>query len=151
MGDPGLFVRDLRRSAGLTQRDLAYRVAVGFPHISKIEAGLERPSLGLCRSIALVLSVSGDHLAARFGYLPDWADELLREHPMLALLALARVSNAVTADEEALVEWCVAGLRCDADWIAAEGSDDACDAASTMRTAADVLAGRRGLLERPDG
>lgn len=70
-------MRDLRRSAGLTQRDLAYRVAVGFPHISKIEAGRERPSLGLCRSIAQVLSVSGDHLAARFGYLPDWADELL--------------------------------------------------------------------------
>lgn len=82
----------------MTQRDLAAEVGVGYPHISKIEAGKERPSENLCHKIAACLSMSGDRLAAMFGYLPDWADELLRTHPSGTLATLAKFANQ--CDEE---------------------------------------------------
>lgn len=76
-----------------TQADLAARVGVGTPHISKIEAGRERPSVELCHAIAEVLDMDADHLAATFGYLPDWADELLRDEPLTALDALRAAAD----------------------------------------------------------
>ena len=79
----------------MTQRSLATCVSVGYPHISKIEAGKERPSQDLCHKIAACLDVSGDRLAAMFGYLPDWADELLRTHPSGTLTILAMFANSI--------------------------------------------------------
>ena len=38
---------------------------------------------------------AGDRLAAMFGYLPDWADELLRTHPSGTLTILARFANSI--------------------------------------------------------
>ena len=70
-------------------------VGVGYPYISKIETGKERPSQDLCHKIASCLNVSGDRLAAMFGYLPDWADELLRTHPSGTLTILARFANSI--------------------------------------------------------
>lgn len=80
-----------------TQADLAARVGVGTPHISKIEAGRERPSADLCHSIAAALGLDGEHLAAMFGHLPDWADELLREEPSTSLHALRVVAGVLIA------------------------------------------------------
>ena len=95
----GEVVRDLRERHFMTQRDLATRVRCGVPHISKIESGKERPSPELCHAIGMALDTSGEHLAARFGYLPDWADELLRTHPMLTLVVLAQTANSVAKGE----------------------------------------------------
>ena len=95
----GEFVRELRKRKFMTQRDLAARVGCGVPHISKIEADKERPSVEMCHAMAMALDTSGEHLAARFGYLPDWADELLRSHPTLTLLVLAQTSNSVVKGE----------------------------------------------------
>ncbi len=51
----------------MTQRELAVMVKVGVPHISKIEAGRERPSDELIQKIAATLQGNADEwlLAAR--------------------------------------------------------------------------------------
>jgi len=91
----GEFIREMRFRAILSQAALAEAVGVGTPHISKIETGAERPSVELCYAIAEVLPCDGERLAAMFGYLPEWADRALREHPMLALLMLAKTAQSV--------------------------------------------------------
>ena len=89
------YIKFARTRNNMSQRDLAAEVGVGYPHISKIETGKERPSRDLCHKIAACLDVSGDRLAAMFGYLPDWADELLRTHPSGTLVTLARLANSI--------------------------------------------------------
>lgn len=41
----GRELRRLRLAKGMTQRELAHWLSVGFPHISKVETGRERPSI----------------------------------------------------------------------------------------------------------
>lgn len=93
------YIKFVRTRNNMTQRSLATAVGVGVPHVSKIEAGKERPSQDLCHRIASCLSVSGDRLAASFGYLPDWADELLRTYPSGTLVTLAKFANSITVEE----------------------------------------------------
>jgi transcriptional regulator with XRE-family HTH domain len=73
MSDVGERLRELRVKAGLSQRDLADLVGVGFPHISKVESGKERPSDDLLRSVALHLDVEVDELLILAERLPDEA------------------------------------------------------------------------------
>jgi transcriptional regulator with XRE-family HTH domain len=47
----GQFVREARRRAGLSQRELASRVAVSQPHIARIERGTVDPPFALVRRL----------------------------------------------------------------------------------------------------
>ena len=58
----GQRIRSERLSRSMTQRDLAEKVSVGAPHISKIEAGRESPSDDLLRSIAEALDCDFEEL-----------------------------------------------------------------------------------------
>ena len=70
MNELGERLRELRVAAGLSQRELADRVGVGFPHISKVESGKERPSDELLVNVAPHLKVDADELhAGRFDVL----------------------------------------------------------------------------------
>lgn len=51
-----------RLDAGLTQRELADRIGVGVPHVSKVEAGRESPSDDLLVKIADVLEIDAGEL-----------------------------------------------------------------------------------------
>ena len=58
----GQRIRRERLSRNMTQRQLADRVMVGIPHISKVEAGRESPSDDLLRRIAQEFDIDGDEL-----------------------------------------------------------------------------------------
>src|SRR5579863_1393461 len=58
----GQRLRELRLAAGLSQRELAARVGVSFPHISKIEADRERASTDLLERIAKEVKCDPDEL-----------------------------------------------------------------------------------------
>lgn len=60
-----------RLSRNMTQRDLAEVVDVGVPHISKIEAGRERPSDELLRKIAEALGCDADELMLAARRIPE--------------------------------------------------------------------------------
>ena len=67
----GSCVRRLRLAANLTQHGLAALVEVGAAHISKIEAGRERPSPALVRRLAETLAADPDELLLVARYMPD--------------------------------------------------------------------------------
>ena len=72
----GQRIRRERLDRGMTQRDLAKKVGVGAPHISKIEAGRESPSDKLLREIADVLRCDFEELLLAARRLPpDLLDE----------------------------------------------------------------------------
>lgn len=64
-------VRELRVTQGVSQRALAKAVDVGFPHISKIEAGHEPASTELITKIAQELGVDPEELLMLAERLPD--------------------------------------------------------------------------------
>lgn len=53
----GAALRDLREARGLTIADLAGRVGVGHPHLSRVERGINQASPALIRQLADVLHV----------------------------------------------------------------------------------------------
>lgn len=58
----GARIKRFRLQRGMTQRDLAQRVGVGVPYISKIESGRERPGDEVLLAIAESLGDDPDEL-----------------------------------------------------------------------------------------
>ena len=69
----------------MTQRELAERVNVGVPHISKIEAGRENPSGDLLARIAEVFGLETEELLLVARRLPEGMVETLAVDPAKAL------------------------------------------------------------------
>jgi len=67
--DIGHFIRDLRRSAGVSLRQLADRAGVSNPYLSQIERGLRKPSAEVLQQIAAALRVSTPVMYLRAGLL----------------------------------------------------------------------------------
>ena len=58
----GRRVREMRKSAGLTQAGLAERAGLAFETISRLERGKAKPTIGLLAKIADALGVSAASL-----------------------------------------------------------------------------------------
>lgn len=67
--DIGEFIRDLRRGAGVSLRQLADRAGVSNPYLSQIERGLRKPSAEVLQQIASALRVSTPVMYLRAGLL----------------------------------------------------------------------------------
>lgn len=81
----GQRIKRERLAAGMTQRELADRVDVGVPHVSKIEAGRENPSDELLERIAKVFGLDRDELILVAGRVPEHVIEDLAADPVRAL------------------------------------------------------------------
>lgn len=74
----GQALKQLRRSKGLSQRELADRVGVDFSYISKIENDrMPPPAADTIERICEVLDVSPDELLAMTGKVPSSIKEAL--------------------------------------------------------------------------
>jgi transcriptional regulator with XRE-family HTH domain len=68
----GDYLRDQRRGAQLTLRQLADQAGVSNPYLSQIERGLRRPSADVLQQLAKALRISAETLYIRAGILdPD--------------------------------------------------------------------------------
>jgi transcriptional regulator with XRE-family HTH domain len=65
----GNFIRDLRRNAGVSLRQLADKAGVSNPYLSQVERGLRKPSAEVLQSIAGALRVSTPVMYLRAGLL----------------------------------------------------------------------------------
>ncbi|WP_239676646.1 helix-turn-helix domain-containing protein [Natronosporangium hydrolyticum] len=65
----GDFIRDLRRSAGVSLRQLAAKAGVSNPYLSQVERGLRKPSAEVLQQIAGALRVSTPVMYLRAGLL----------------------------------------------------------------------------------
>lgn len=63
--DFGSRLRGLRKEAGLTQEELAYRLEVTRSTVANWERGLRSPSPETMRKLALLFNVSSDYLYGR--------------------------------------------------------------------------------------
>ncbi len=70
----GRLIREQRRQAELTLRDLAERANVSNPYLSQIERGLHEPSARVVRAIAAALNLSAESLLVHLDAEPDHAE-----------------------------------------------------------------------------
>jgi transcriptional regulator with XRE-family HTH domain len=63
----GALLREERRAAGLSQRDLAQRTNVSDAYLSQVERGRHEPSLRVLTAVASTLGVPLETLLARAG------------------------------------------------------------------------------------
>jgi transcriptional regulator with XRE-family HTH domain len=69
--DVGEFIRDLRRNARFSLRELAEMAGVSNPYLSQIERGLRKPSAEVLAQIANALRVSTPLMYLRAGLLNE--------------------------------------------------------------------------------
>jgi len=69
--DIGEFIRDLRRNARISLRELAAKAGVSNPYLSQIERGLRKPSAEVLAQIASALRVSTPLMYLRAGLLNE--------------------------------------------------------------------------------
>jgi transcriptional regulator with XRE-family HTH domain len=94
--DLGGFIRDLRRNARISLRQLAEQAGVSNPYLSQIERGLRKPSAEVLAQLASALRVSTPLMYLRAGLLE-------REgHDVLA--AIAADGDLTVAQKQSLTQ-----------------------------------------------
>jgi transcriptional regulator with XRE-family HTH domain len=89
----GGFIRNQRKQANLSLRQLAEKTRLSNPYLSQIERGLHQPSMRVIKLIADALNVSAETLLTQAGLLHQVVggpDEAALEHPA--------VEDAINAD-----------------------------------------------------
>jgi transcriptional regulator with XRE-family HTH domain len=69
--DVGRYIREQRRLAELSLRNLARQAGVSNPYLSQIERGLRQPSAKILKDIAKALRISAETLYLRAGILDE--------------------------------------------------------------------------------
>lgn len=91
-------IRDLRRAAGLSQREVAARIGIDFTYLSKLENDHgEPPGEATIRGLADVFDVKSEELLALAGKVPPELKEIASRDPRFALL-LRRLPSLTKAD-----------------------------------------------------
>lgn len=95
----GEFLKEQRRSAQMTLRQLADLTGVSNPYLSQIERGLRRPSAEVLQQLAKGLRISAETLYVRAGILdPDDDHERSVEMAVLADRSLTERQRRVLLD-----------------------------------------------------
>ncbi|CAM3278849.1 helix-turn-helix domain-containing protein [Stackebrandtia soli] len=95
--DIGTFIRDMRRNAKVSLRQLADQAGVSNPYLSQIERGLRKPSAEVLQQIANALKVSTPLMYLRAGLLNQ------KDGPG-ALAAIAADTGLTTRQKQTLTE-----------------------------------------------
>ncbi|MFF5178658.1 helix-turn-helix domain-containing protein [Micromonospora sp. NPDC000316] len=95
--DVGGFIRDLRRNAKISLRQLAEQAGVSNPYLSQIERGLRKPSAEVLQQLANALRVSTPAMYLRAGLLDD-----KEGHGVLASIAVD--SDLTMAQKQSLTQ-----------------------------------------------
>jgi len=93
--DIGGFIRDLRRNARISLRQLAEQAGVSNPYLSQVERGLRKPSAEVLQQLASALRVSTPVMYLRAGLLDD------KDGPGV-LAAIATDSGLTMAQKQSL-------------------------------------------------
>lgn len=112
----GTFIRERRKAAEYSLRDLAEKANVSNPYLSQIERGLHTPSVRVLKAIATALNISAESLLVQAGLLEAGenrttegpsvedavrADPLLSDEQKAAILAVYRSYVAQNSAENA--------------------------------------------------
>ena len=67
----GAFIREQRKKANLSLRQLAELTSLSNPYLSQVERGLHQPSVRVLKAISDALNLSAESLMARPAYRRD--------------------------------------------------------------------------------
>ncbi|WP_203710178.1 helix-turn-helix domain-containing protein [Asanoa siamensis] len=93
--DVGGFIRDLRRNAQISLRQLAEQAGVSNPYLSQVERGLRKPSAEVLQQLASALRVSTPVMYLRAGLLEE-------KEGQGVLTAIAADSDLTIAQKQSL-------------------------------------------------
>jgi len=93
----GAFIREQRKRANLSLRQLAELTSLSNPYLSQIERGLHQPSVRVLKAISDALNVSAETLLAQAGLVDAMAARASGEDGDRA--KPARTEEAIRADE----------------------------------------------------
>lgn len=83
----GMRVRQLRKQAGISQREAAQKVGIDFTYLSKIESGImPPPSEKVIIKLAKVLDADKDELITLAGKVPSDLSQILKNKEILQFL-----------------------------------------------------------------
>ncbi|NUK35893.1 helix-turn-helix transcriptional regulator [Streptomyces lunaelactis] len=150
VGNLGEYLREQRRSAQLSLRQLADAAGVSNPYLSQIERGLRKPSAEVLQQVAKALRISAETLYVRAGILDEkergeletravvLADPSINERQKQVLLQIYdsfrkengfEVSDSTeNADATDMMDTAAEGPRTDGGTSRAEGSGGGNDA-----------------------
>ena len=74
--DLGSFIREQRKGAQMSLRNLALQAGVSNPYLSQIERGLRKPSAEILQRVAGALRISAETLYVKAGILEEREDDL---------------------------------------------------------------------------
>jgi transcriptional regulator with XRE-family HTH domain len=94
--DLGAFIRDLRRNARISLRQLAEQAGVSNPYLSQIERGLRKPSAEVLSQLAGALRISTPLMYLRAG--------LLEREGHDVLVAIATDADLTAAQKQSLTQ-----------------------------------------------
>lgn len=93
MSDFGKYLRETRKGV-ITQRELANKVGIGYPYISKIENNIEPPpSDDVLIKLALTIGVDIDEMFIQAGKIPKDLKEIILGQPQLFKLLKTMKKN----------------------------------------------------------
>jgi transcriptional regulator with XRE-family HTH domain len=92
----GEFIRERRKQAQYSLRDLADRANVSNPYLSQIERGLHTPSVRVLKAIAAALNVSAESLLVQAGLLEASGED----GPGLSVEDAIRADTRITEDQK---------------------------------------------------
>jgi len=110
--DLGAFIREQRKTAQLSLRNLAAQAGVSNPYLSQIERGLRKPSAEILQAIARALRISAETLYIKAGILEERSsdgdlesairsDPTITERQRAALIEVYRSFQLLTAHTRA--------------------------------------------------
>lgn len=95
----GDIVREARKHANLTLRELASRISVHYTYISDVENDRRIPSEQVLRSLAAELEIDFDELMAMAGRFGELTERYLKRHPTAGLL-IRRIADAQLTEND---------------------------------------------------
>ncbi len=96
----GEYLRGLRKSAGLSQRDLAQQAGIDFTYLSKIENGrVDPPGEATMRLLARAVDMDAESLLARARKMPRDLKSLVAQGSPEKALLMRRIAQTPMSPE----------------------------------------------------
>ncbi|CAM5452416.1 helix-turn-helix domain-containing protein [Streptomyces narbonensis] len=135
VGNLGEYLREQRRTAQLSLRQLADAAGVSNPYLSQIERGLRKPSAEVLQQVAKALRISAETLYVRAGILDE------KERDELETRAVILADPSISERQKQVLLQIYDSFR-------KENAAEAAEAAEAAAQAAD--AGADGPAPAPD-
>ncbi|MGW6455376.1 helix-turn-helix domain-containing protein [Streptomyces sp. NPDC055078] len=118
VGNLGEYLREQRRSAQLSLRQLADAAGVSNPYLSQIERGLRKPSAEVLQQVAKALRISAETLYVRAGILDE------RDRDELETRAVIIADPSISERQKAVLLQIYESFRKENGFETATGPDD---------------------------